>query len=139
MGAQVRDDGNPDAFLFCVRFLLADDSVKIRDYSESAVVAWRPEALNSGPSFRRNQNYLDYSMGGANHPASFQIGSNWQDSEVYGLTWHNPNPLRIASDARSMAEQGLRVMRVHYVMPEFLRVLAADVFRNVGRGVLSQL
>jgi hypothetical protein len=129
-GVQIRDDGRPDAFLFCARFQLADDTGKVRDYSESAVVAWRPEALKAGPSLRRNRSYLDYSMQGKDRPASFQVGTNWQDSEVYGLTWHNPNPLRVAADARSMAEQGLRVMRVHYVMPEFLRVLAADVFRK---------
>ncbi len=126
----VRDDGEPDAFLFCVRFLLEDETGRIRDYSESAVVAWRPESLTSGPSLRRDRTYLDYTMDGKDHKASFQIGTNWQDSEVYGLTWHNPNPLRVASDARSMAEQGLRIMRVHYVMPEFLRVLAGDVFRK---------
>jgi hypothetical protein len=130
LSAQVRDDGNPGSFLFPIRFQIIDTSGKVRDFSESAVVAWRPEALNSGPGLARNQNYLNYTMDGAEHSASFQIGSNWQDSEVYGLTWHNPNPIRIASDARSMAEQGLRVMRVHYVMPEFLRVLAADVFRD---------
>ena len=69
-------------------------------------------------------------MPGRDRPASFLVGSNWQDSEVYGLTWHNPNPLRVAADARSMAEAGLRVMRVHYTMPESLRVLNADVFRR---------
>lgn len=130
VSARVQDDGNPDAFLYGIRFQLADEAGRIRDYAESAVVAWRPEALKSGPSLRRNRNYLDYSMDGKDHTASFQIGTNWQDSEVYGLTWHNPNPLRVADDARSMAEQGLRVMRVHYIMPEFLRVLAADVFRK---------
>ena len=127
---QVRDEGRPDAFLFGVRFQLTDESGQARDYSESAVVAWRPEALASGPRLRRNRNYLDYAAPGEERPASFQLGTNWQDSEAYGLTWHNPNPLRVAADARSMAEQGLRVMRVHYVMPEFLRVLAADVFRK---------
>ncbi len=130
VGVKVRDEGRPDAFLFRVRLQLSDSGGKVRDYSESAVVAWRPEALKSGPRLIRNGTYLDYSMDGKNHPASFQVGTNWQDSEVYGLTWHNPNPLRIATDARSMAEQGLRVLRVHYVMPEFLRVLVADVFRK---------
>jgi hypothetical protein len=131
VSAQVQDDGRAGSFLFCIRFQLVDDAGNVRDYSESAVVAWRPEALKSGPRLGRNRTYLDYSMDGHEHPASFQLGTNWQDSEVYGLTWHNPNPLRMAADARSMAEQGLRIMRVHYVMPEFLRVLAADVFRNV--------
>jgi hypothetical protein len=130
VGVQIRDEGRPEAFLFGVRFQLTDESGHARDYSESAVVAWRPEAVRSGPSLHRNRSYLDYSMAGRERPASFQIGTNWQDSEVYGLTWHNPNPLRVAADARSMAEAGLRVMRVHYVMPEFLRVLAADVFRT---------
>jgi hypothetical protein len=129
---QVRDDGRPDSFLFCVRLQLADDQGRVRDYAESAAVAWRPEALKSGPTLRRNQTYLDYTMEGKDHPASFQFGSNWQDSEVYGLTWYDPNPLRVASDARSMAGQGLRMMRVHYVMPEFLRVLCADVFRKTS-------
>ncbi len=130
--ANVDDDGRPEAFLFCIRFQLVDDTGNVRDYAESAVVAWRPDALKSGPGLHRNRTYLDYSMDGQEHPASFQIGTNWQDSEIYGLTWHNPNPFRMAADARSMAEQGLRIMRVHYVMPEFLRVLAADVFRNVN-------
>jgi len=134
VGVEIRDEGRPDAFLFCMRFQLKDDSGKARDTSESAVVAWRPEALKPGPSLRRNRSYLDYSMPGCDRPASFQVGTNWQDTEVYGLTWHNPNPLRVAADARSMAEQGLRVMRVHYVMPEFLRVLAADVFRRTYAG-----
>ncbi len=138
VGVQVHDEGRPDAFLFCVRLLLSDETGKVRDYSESAVVAWRPEALKSGPRLRRNGNYLDYSMDGNERPASFQVGTNWQDSEVYGLTWHNPNPLRIATDARSMAEQGLRVLRVHYVMPEFLRVLAADVFRRTSADFYHQ-
>jgi hypothetical protein len=128
--AQIRDEGKQDAFLFAVRFLLSDETGHVRDYSESAAVAWRPEALKSGPSLRRNGAYLDYSMQGLDRPASFVMGSNWQDSEVYGLTWHNPNPLRVAADARSMAEAGLRVMRVHYNMPESLRVLNADVFRR---------
>ena len=127
---QVRDEGRPDAFLYGVRFQLTDDSGQARDYSGSAVAAWRPETLESGPHLRRNQCYLDYAAPGRERPASFQLGTNWQDSEIYGLTWHNPNPLRVASDARSMADQGLRIMRVHYVMPEFLRVLAADVFRR---------
>lgn len=121
-----------------MRLLLSDETGKVRDYSESAVVAWRPEALKSGPRLRRNGNYLDYSMDGKDRPASFQVGTNWQDSEVYGLTWHNPNPLRIATDARSMAEQGLRVLRVHFVMPEFLRVLAADVFRRTSADFYHQ-
>jgi len=127
---QIRDEGQQEAFLFCVRFQLTDDKGRVRDYSESAVVAWRPEAVRRGPSLRRNRSYLDYSMPGRERPASFLVGSNWQDSEVYGLTWHNPNPLRVAADARSIAEAGLRVMRVHYTMPESLRVLNADVFRR---------
>ena len=127
---QIRDEGRPEDFLFCVRFQLSDETGRARDYSESAVVAWRPEAVRSGPSLRRNKSYLDYSMPGRDRPASFLVGSNWQDSEVYGLTWHNPSPLRVAADARSMAEAGLRVMRVHYTMPESLRVLNADVFRR---------
>jgi len=127
---QIRDEGRPEAFLFCVRFQVSDETGRARDYSESAVVAWRPEAVKSGPSLRRNKSYLDYSMPGRDRPASFLVGSNWQDSEVYGLTWHNPNPLRVAAAARSMAEAGLRVMRVHYTMPESLRVLNADVFRR---------
>lgn len=130
--ALVHDNGSPDAFLYCVRLLLTDHAGRVRDYSESAVVAWRPEALKAGPSLRRNGCYLDYSTEGKNRPTSFQIGTNWQDSEVYGLTWFDPNPLRVASDARSMAELGLRILRVHYVMPEFLRVLAADVFRRTS-------
>ncbi len=132
VSTRIRDDGRADDFLFSVRFQLTDGSGKVRDTSDSAVVAWRPEALESGPRLRRNRSYLDYSMEGRDRPASFQVGTNWQDSEVYGLTWYNPNPLRVATDARSMAEQGLRVMRVHYVMPEFLRVLAADVFRRTS-------
>jgi hypothetical protein len=127
---QIRDEGRPEAFLFCVRFQLTDEKGRARDYSESAVVAWRPESVKSGPILHRNKSYLDYSMPGRDRPASFLVGSNWQDSEVYGLTWHNPNPLRVAADARSMAEAGLRVMRVHYTMPESLRVLNADVFRR---------
>jgi hypothetical protein len=128
--AQIRDEGRQDAFLFAVRFFLSDETGQVRDYSESAVVAWRPEAVKAGPRLRRNGSYLDYSMPGRDRPASFLLGSNWQDSEVYGLTWHNPNPLRVAADARSMAQAGLRLMRVHYNMPESLRVLNADVFRR---------
>jgi hypothetical protein len=128
--ARITDEGKQDAFLFALRFLLSDETGQVRDYSESAAVAWRPEALKSGPRLRRNGSYLDYSMPWSERPAAFVMGSNWQNSEVYGLTWHNPNPLRVAADARSMAEAGLRLMRVHYTMPESLRVLNADVFRR---------
>ncbi len=74
---QIHDEGQPEAFLFCVRFQLSDETGRARDYSESAVVAWRPEAVKSGPSLRRNKSYLDYSMPGRDRPASFLVGSNW--------------------------------------------------------------
>ena len=46
---KVSDTG--DAFLLPVHFEIIDNRGRVRDYSESAVVPWRPEKLQAGPAW----------------------------------------------------------------------------------------
>ena len=55
-------------------------------------------------------------------------GTNWQDRCQYSLTWHNPNPLRVAGDAKALHEAGMVLVRTHYFMPGWFRVMPGEIF-----------
>ena len=127
-----------DAFLMPVRFELVDGGGNVRDYAESALVPWRPEKLQAGPKLTVNGCYFDYRQGGLNAKACFLIGANWQDRLQYGFTWHNPNGLRVASDALKMASDGMRIVRPHYVMPGWMRITPEQVYGKALPGVYDR-
>ena len=69
---KVTDTG--DAFLLPVRFGILDNQRRMRDYSESAVVPWRPEKLRAGPILTVNGRYFDYRDGARTAKAGFLVG-----------------------------------------------------------------
>lgn len=119
-----------DTLLHAVRVALIDDQGVMRDYVESAVVIWRPEWLADAPCVTANGAYFDIRTGEAVQRASWVAGTNWQDRHQFAWTWHNPNPLRIAQDAREMAQAGMLVVRPHYFFPGWMRTVPGEVYRE---------
>jgi hypothetical protein len=124
-----------DAFLLPIRFEIRDEQGRVRDLVESAVVPWRPERLTIGPRLTVDGHYFDYRVGSQTASASFLVGANWQDRVQYGFTWHNPNGLRVARDARQMAADGLRIMRTHYMLPGWMRTVPGQIYASALPGV----
>jgi hypothetical protein len=133
---KVSDTG--DAFLLPVRFEIIDDQRRVRDYSQSAVVPWRPEKLRAGPILTVNGRYFDYCDGARTAKASFLVGANWQDRVQYAFTWHNPNGLRVAGDALKMAAAGMRIVRTHYMMPGWMRTFPGQIYAGTVPEVYDQ-
>jgi len=116
----IADD--PDAWLLPIRVALVDEHGIMRDYSDSAIVPWQPEAIREAVRLRTNGAYFDVQTPEKTHVAAWLPGTNWQDRYHYAWTWHQPNALRIAEDARVLAEAGMVLIRAHYFMPEWMRV-----------------
>lgn len=120
----------PHALLLPMRFTLVDDTGQVRDYAESAVVPWHPEQLHDALHVTANGNYFDVSQHGTTQRSRWVSGTNWQDSHQFALTWHTPNPLRIADDARAMADAGMVFIRPHYFMPGWFRSVPGEVYKH---------
>lgn len=120
------------SFLLPVRFALIDNLGRQRDVSESAVVLWRPELLDELPRVTASGRYFDRAFGGETLKSQWVQGTNWQDRALYAFTWHNPNPLRLASDARGMADAGIQLARCHYFMPQWIKHSGLNFFGDVS-------
>ncbi len=112
-----------------IRFVLLDQNQKIRDFVESAVVCWDSEIVKHTRRFQVNGCYFDeLSDDQVIESSRWVSGTNWQDRHQYVLTWHNPNPLRVAKDAYDMNTHGMTFVRTHYFMPGWFRVMPGEVF-----------
>lgn len=117
------------ALLQPVRFELVDSSDTVLDYVESAVATWDPEPLKTTRSIKSNGSYLDdIEQGEVKTRSTWLSGTNWQDRYQYALSWHNPNPLRIAQDAVDLHTCGMAIIRTHYFMPGWIRVMLGEIF-----------
>ena len=121
-----------------MRFEIIDDRGRVRDYSESAVVPWRPEKLQAGPALAVDGRYFDYRDGDRTAKAGFLVGANWQDRVQYCFTWHNPNGLRVAGDALKMAAAGMRIVRTHYMLPGWMRTVPWQIYAAAVPGIYDQ-
>lgn len=118
-----------DLLLQPVRFALLDEQNRVRDYTESALVTWDPESLRHTRRLEPDGCYFaEYQDGTPVSRSRWVNGTNWQDRCQYSLTWHNPNPLRIASDAKALHEAGMVLVRTHYFMPGWFRVMPGEIF-----------
>lgn len=118
-----------DALLQPVRFALVDETGRVRDHAASALVDWEPESLKRTRRITADGCYFSETCDGETVAASRWVnGTNWQDRAQYSLTWHNPNPLRIAGDAAAMRESGMVFVRTHYFMPGWFRVMPGEIF-----------
>lgn len=114
-----------------VRFVLLDQQKRVRDFVESGVVCWDGEAVKHSRRFQADGCYFEEQRDGQVVEASRWVsGTNWQDRHQYVLTWHNPNPLRIARDAYDMRAHGMTFVRTHYFMPGWFRVMPGEVFEE---------
>ena len=101
----------------------------MRDFSESALVTWDPESLRHTRRLEADGCYFsEYQNGKQVSHSRWINGTNWQDRCQYSLTWHNPNPLRLASDAKALHEAGMVLVRTHYFMPGWFRVMPGEIF-----------
>ena len=97
-----------------IRFELLDETHQVRDFSESALVTWDPESLRHTRRLEADGCYFsEYQNGKQVSHSRWINGTNWQDRCQYSLTWHNPNPLRLASDAKALHEAGMVLVRTH--------------------------
>lgn len=113
-----------------IRFELLDTEEKVRDYTESAVVCWRPETLTA-PKVSANGTYFDIRDERKGlRKSRWVIGTNWQDRHLFAFSFHNPNPDRIAEDALDMAEAGILFVRPHYFMPGWFRSVPGQVYEE---------
>ena len=118
-----------DVLLQPVRFELVDSKGAVRDFTESALATWDPESLKKIRRLTADGCYFAESRDGKTVASSRWInGTNWQDRAQYSLTWHNPNPLRIAGDAAELREEGMVIIRTHYFMPGWFRVMPGEIF-----------
>ena len=85
-----------------------------------------------------NGAYFDYRDGDRTAKACFLVGANWQDRVQYGFTWHNPNGLRLAEDARKMAAAGMRIVRSHYMLPGWMRTVPWQIYASAVPGTSRQ-
>ncbi len=120
-----------EAFLLPVRFAILDEQGSQRDVSDSAVVPWRPVALAEAPRLSSNGRYFNITKGDKHLSSQWIQGTNWQDRSQYAFTWHNPNPLRLACDARGMADAGILLARCHYFMPQWIKHSGLNFFGDV--------
>lgn len=112
-----------------IRFELLDETHQVRDFSESALVTWDPESLRHTRRLETDGCYFsEYQNGKQVSHSRWINGTNWQDRCQYSLTWHNPNPLRLASDAKALHEAGMVLVRTHYFMPGWFRVMPGEIF-----------
>lgn len=118
-----------DLLLQPVRFMLLDEQNRVRDYTESALVTWDPESLRHTRRLEPDGCYFsEYQDSTLVSRSRWVNGTNWQDRCQYSLTWHNPNPLRVAGDAKALHEAGMVLVRTHYFMPGWFRVMPGEIF-----------
>ena len=117
--------------------MILDNLGKIRDYVESAIVPWNPSIIQSTPQIKANGAYFDI-IQGTEKKSQWLSGTNWQDRHQFAFTWHNPNPLRIACDAKDIAETGLTFVRPHYFMPGWFRVVPGKVYEETHPELYQQ-
>ena len=118
-----------DLLLQPVRFMLLDEQNRVRDYTESALVTWDPESLRHTRRLEPDGCYFsEYQDRTLVSRSRWVNGTNWQDRCQYSLTWHNPNPLRVAGDAKALHEAGMVLVRTHYFMPGWFRVMPGEIF-----------
>lgn len=123
-----------DVLLQPVRFVLLDQDNVVRDYTNSAIVCWDSEAVKHSRKFKINGCYFDELNDDEVIESSRWVsGTNWQDRHQYVLTWHNPNPLRLAKDAYAMRTHGMTFVRTHYFMPGWFRVMPGEIFDEAYR------
>ena len=120
----------PDALLVALRFELYDDKGVLRDFTESGISMWNPDALCSSATVETNGCYFNLKSERILVESGWIPGTNWQDRHLFSLSFHNPNPLRIAGDALQMAETGMVFVRPHYFMPGWFRVVPGKVFED---------
>jgi hypothetical protein len=127
-----------DAFLLPLKFVVLDNQNRVRDYAESAIVPWNPEKLRTGTRIKPNGAYFDIDKENLQRQSQWLTGANWQDRHQYAFTWHNPNPLRIARDAKAMAQAGMILIRSHYFMPGWFRVAPGKVYEETHAGLFNE-
>lgn len=129
LSAEIRVRYDSSAVLIKTVFELLDENGKIRDYTETGVVCWQPETLPA-PKVSPNGTYFDIERQGVKEKSRWISGTNWQDRYLFGFSFHNPNPSRIAGDALDMAETGLLFVRPHFFMPGWFRAVPGQVYED---------
>ena len=118
------------ALLSAVRFDLYDEYGILRDTLSSGIAMWNPDTLRDTTKVTPNGCYFDMQSERGNMDAGWVPGTNWQDRHLFGFTWYNPNPLRLASDALDMANTGMVFVRPHFFMPGWFRAVPGTVFAD---------
>ena len=122
-----------DSLLVSFRFEIIDDKGNIRDFVESAVVCRNEDNLKKVPKLRPNGAYFDIIYDDCVKEATWVSGTNWQDSDLFGYTWYNPNLLRVAGDIATIASTGMKIVRCHYFMPAWFYDVCGPAFENTHR------
>ena len=128
--ADIYVDYDESAIITAVKFCIYDDKGKLRDYMESGVCMWNPAALKNTAVLKTNGCYFNMDSDREKVESGWVHGTNWQDRHLFGFSFHNPNPLRLAADAMDMAETGLTFVRPHFFMPGWFRSVPGKIFED---------